>query len=394
MIVAGLGVALGVGFTIAMAGLMQGSQQDFIRQLVDAIPHVEITDDVRTPALQPAAELFAATKFFGLRPRSDRRGIRNPSSVQAALSAWVPGHLAPALRTQAVVRFAGREAGVSLYGIIPGDEAAVSSIREDFISGSFEALSAGGSNIIMGRALAEKLGAAVGSMASLVTGDGTLRDFRIVGLFHTGTRPRDEGEVYVALKSAQTLSGRPNAINTIRIRLADPSQARSIAARAEAITGQKAVSWQEANQPILQALTVRNIIMYTVVAAIMLVAGFGIFNIVSTITHEKARDIAILKSLGFPARDMRRLFLLEGMMIGTAGSVLGWLTGYGLCLALISIPIELEEQGGATHLPLAWSPLHYVLSTAFALLAAGVAGYLPARRAAAANPVDIIRGAT
>lgn len=394
MLVAGLGVALGVGFSIAMAALMQGSQQDFIRQLVDTIPHVEVTDELRAPVLQPAEGAFAATRFFGLRPREDSRGIRNPSAVQAALRAWVPGRLAPALRTQAVVQFAGREAGVALFGVVPDEEAAVSSIAHDFTLGSFAALLAGGNNIIIGRALAEKLGAAEGSTVGLVTGDGRRRDFRIVGLFHTGTRPRDEGEVYVALKAAQTLSGRTSAINTIRIRLDDPSQSRAVAARAEALIGQKAVSWEEANQPILEALTVRNIIMYTVVAAIMLVAGFGIFNIVSTITHEKARDIAILKSLGFPARDMRRLFLLEGLMIGAAGSILGWITGYGLCLALQSIPIDLEELGGATRLPLAWSPLHYILATFFALAAAGVAGYLPARRAAAVNPVDIIRGAT
>lgn len=394
MLVAGFGVALGVGFSIAMAALMQGSQDDFIRQLVDTIPHVEITDELRAPVVQPAEGAFAATQFFGLRPREDSRGIRNPSAVQAALRAWVPGNIAPALRTQAVVRFAGREAGVALHGVVPEEEAAVSSIARDFTLGSFAALAAGGNNIIIGRSLAEKLGAAAGSTVSLATGDGRRRDFRIVGLFHTGTRPRDEGEVYVALKAAQTLSGRPNAINTIRIRLDDPSQSRAVAARAEALIGQKAVSWEEANQPILEALTVRNIIMYTVVAAIMLVAGFGIFNIVSTITHEKARDIAILKSLGFPARDMRRLFLAEGLMIGAAGSVLGWITGYALCLALESIPIELEELGGATRLPLAWSPAHYALATLFALAAAGVAGYLPARRAAAVNPVDIIRGAT
>lgn len=394
MAVAGLGVAMGVGFSIAMAALMQGSQQDFVRQLVDSIPHVEVLDEQRHPAPQPADQAFDAAQFFGLRPVDDQRGIRNPVAVEAALAAWVPGKLAPALRSQAVARFSGREAGVSLYGIVPGQEAQVSSIAGDFIAGSFANLAAGGNNVVMGLELADKLGASLGSFVSLVTGGGQARDFRIVGLFHTGARLRDEGEVYVALKAAQTLSERPNAINTIRIRLDDPARSREIARRAEAQVGQKAVSWEEANQPILQALTIRNVIMYTVVAAIMLVAGFGIFNIVSTITHEKARDIAILKSLGFPESDMRRLFLLEGLMIGATGSLLGWIVGYGLCLLLVSIPIDLEELGGATRLPLAWSLAHYLLATGFALLAAGIAGYLPARQAARLNPVDIIRGAT
>jgi lipoprotein-releasing system permease protein len=393
-IVAALGVALGVGFSIAMAALMQGSQDDFVRQLVDTIPHVEITDETRDPAPQPAERVFAAAEFFGLRPVDDRRGIRNATAAQAALEAWVPGEMAAGLRTQALVRYSGREAGVSLLGIDPGREARVSSVARDFVAGSFASLEAGGNNVIVGRALADKLGAGLGTTIDLVSATGQTRGYRIVGIFDTGARGRDEGEVYALLKNAQVLAGRPNVVNVIHLRLDDPGLSRAVAARAEAELGQKAVSWEEANQPILEALTIRNVIMYTVVAAIMLVAGFGIFNIVSTITHEKARDIAILKSLGFREADMRRLFLIEGLAIGAMGSLGGWAVGYGLGLGLGAIPIELEEFGGRTSLPLAWDVRHYVLATVFALAAAGVAGYLPARRAARLNPVDIIRGAT
>jgi lipoprotein-releasing system permease protein len=146
---------------------------------------------------------------------------------------------------------------------------------------------------------------------------------------------------------------------------------------------------------VLEALVVRNAVMYTVVAAIMLVAGFGIFNIVSTITHEKARDIAILKSLGFPQGDMQRLFVLEGLAIGLAGALLGWCLGFGLAFTLSKVRFEVQGVGREiTHLPLAWSFWHYLIAAGFALLSAGVAGWLPARRAARLNPVDIIRGAT
>lgn len=127
----------------------------------------------------------------------------------------------------------------------------------------------------------------------------------------------------------------------------------------------------------------------------MLVAGFGIYNIISTITHEKARDIAIMKSLGFPEADMRRLFLLEGLAIGGAGSALGWALGFSMIYALSLVRFEIAATGQEmTHLPIAWSLLHYIIASAFALGSAAVAGYLPARRAARLNPVDIIRGAT
>ncbi|TIU81928.1 MAG: ABC transporter permease, partial [Mesorhizobium sp.] len=105
-----------------------------------------------------------------------------------------------------------------------------------------------------------------------VSSEGLTRNFKIAGLFHTGTTARDEGEAYVLLKNAQILSARPNAINEIRIKLDDPNRAPVVAHRAETELGYKAVAWQEANESILEALVVRNVIMYTVVGAIMLVA--------------------------------------------------------------------------------------------------------------------------
>ncbi|WP_054311732.1 ABC transporter permease [Mesorhizobium sp. 1M-11] len=394
-LVAVLGVAVGVGFSIAMAALMQGGQDDFVKQLVDTMPHVDITDEQRTARRQPADEVFSTVSISGLRPRDDRRGIINPTAATAWLESWIPGRFAESLKTQGVIRYSSREVGASIIGVEPERERGVSPIVEDFVKGSFAALNAGGNNVLVGDTMAARLGAGLGDTITAVSSEGLTRDFKIAGLFHTGTTARDEGEAYILLKNAQILSARPNAINEIRIKLDDPNRAPAVAHRAEAELGYKAVAWQEANESILQALVVRNVIMYTVVGAIMLVAGFGIFNIISTITHEKARDIAIMKSLGFPEADMRRLFLLEGLAIGSAGSALGWVLGFSMIYALSQVRFEIAATGQEmTHLPIAWSLLHYIIASAFALGSAAVAGYLPARRAARLNPVDIIRGAT
>jgi len=394
-LVAILGVAVGVGFSIAMAALMQGGQDDFIEQLVNTMPHVEITDERRTPPRQPAEEVFEAAAISGLRPRDDRRGIINPTAALTWLRGWVPGRVAESLKTQGVIRYSGRDVGASIIGVDPDAERDVSPIVDDFVQGSFDRLSAGGNNILIGDTMASRLGAGLGDTVTAVSSTGLSRNFKIAGLFHTGTTARDEGEAYVLLKNAQILSERANAINDIRVKLADPNAAPGVAKRAEAELGYKAVAWQEANESILEALVIRNVIMYTVVAAIMLVAGFGIFNIISTITHEKARDIAIMKSLGFAEGDMRRLFLIEGVAIGAAGSLIGWLLGFTLVYALAQVRFELATTGQEmTHLPIAWSFLHYLLAAGFALASAAVAGYLPARKAAKLNPVDIIRGAT
>lgn len=394
-IVAVLGVAVGVGFSIAMAALMQGGQDDFIRQLVDTMPHVDITDEHRTARRQPAEDVFTSVAISGLRPRDDRRGIINPTAATARLESWVPGRFAESLKAQGVIRYSSREVGAAIIGIDPEREPGVSPIVEDFVKGSFAALTAGGNNVVIGETMAGRLGAGLGDTITAVSSEGLTRDFKIVGLFHTGTTARDEGEAYLLLKNAQILSARPNAINEIRIKLDDPNHAPDVARRAEAELGYKAVAWQEANESILEALVVRNVIMYTVVGAIMLVAGFGIYNIISTITHEKARDIAIMKSLGFPESDMRRMFLLEGMAIGAAGSAIGCAFGLSMTYALSLIRFEIAATGQEiTRLPIAWSALHYVIASAFALGSAAVAGYLPARRAAHLNPVEIIRGAT
>lgn len=395
MLVAVLGVAVGVGFSIAMAALMQGGQDDFVRQMVDTMPHVDISDERRTPRRQPAEDVFATAAISGLRPRDDRRGIINPTAATAWLESWVPGRFAVSLKAQGVIRYASREVGAAIIGVDPERELAVSPIAEDFVEGSFAALIAGGNNIVVGDTMATRLGAGFGDTITAVSSEGLTRNFKIVGLFHTGTTARDEGEAYVLLKNAQILSARPNAINEIRIKLDDPGLAPSVARRAESELGYKAVAWQEANESILEALVIRNVIMYTVVGAIMLVAGFGIYNIISTITHEKARDIAIMKSLGFREADMRGLFLLEGVAIGAAGSALGSLLGLAMTYALSLVRFEIAATGQEmTHLPITWSLLHYVIASAFALSSAAVAGYLPARRAAGLNPVDIIRGAS
>ena len=127
----------------------------------------------------------------------------------------------------------------------------------------------------------------------------------VVGTFHSGFRATDETTGYVLLKTAQILEKQTGIVNEIRVRTRDPMQARLISERIGEQTGYKSISWQEAQEDLLSAITLRNVLMYTIVGAILLVASFGTYNIISTITHEKTRDIAILKSLGFRDQTIR-----------------------------------------------------------------------------------------
>jgi len=387
------GVATGVGFSIMMAALMQGSQDDFVRMLVNALPHIAISDERRSPPTQPAEERFAAAEFHGLKPEVRRRGIKNPLATMAALEAWVPGGFAPSVKVQAIIRYGNRDTGASVTGVDPRREAEVSELPKQMRQGTLASLYRATNAIILGDRLAEKIGARVGANITIQTSEGTRISAQVVGFFHSGVRQTDESTAYVLARTGQILARQLSLINELRVRVDDPMIASEIARRIERDTGYKAVAWQEAHEDLLNAFVIRNVIMYTVVGAILLVASFGTYNIISTITHEKARDIAILKSLGLNERKVREIFVIEALMIGLAGAIAGFILGYLLCYALGSIEFK-SPFSDANRLPLVFTPWHYLLAAGVALASSLAAGYAPARKAARLHPVEIIRGAT
>lgn len=389
------GVATGVGFSIGMASLMQGSQDDFIARVIDNTPHIVVKDEYRDPPRQPAMQAFedGAIALKGLKPKEELRGIRNPLPRVASLDAMPGVAAAPVLRGQVVVRYGGKDLAVALVGIDPRRERRVSNIESDMIEGALNDLYTAANGVIVGAGLAAKLGALVGDTLAVSSPAGVRLRMKIVGLFRTGVVSLDNGEAYALLKKVQILQDRPNVINEIRLKVDDVNRAAALARRIENRLGYRTESWDEANQGILEVFKIRNAIMYATVGAILVVAGFGIFNIVSTITYEKVRDIAILKSLGFTEGDIQRIFLFEGILIGVVGTAAGWALGFALCKLLGTVEIELAQMTELTGLPIIYSPWHYAIAGACAMGSAAVAGYLPARKASRLNPVDIIRGA-
>lgn len=386
-----LGIATGVGFSIMMAALMEGSQRDFVSQLVDSLPHITVTDEKREASRQPAEEIYKAVQFSGLRTPVTRPGIRNPFATISTVETWLPGNVAPSVETRAVIRYAGRDSSVNVTGIDPHREVKVSKLAEQIRQGNLGDLFKTSNAIIIGDKLAQKLGVRTGNTVVLISSSGRSTHCTVVALLHSGVSQIDESQAYTLLRTAQILTGETGLINAIRIRVDAIMSARSYAARIEGQTGYKSISWQEANEDLLSAFEIRNFIMYTVVGAILLVASFGTYNIISTITHEKIRDIAILKSLGFRQSLILRIFLLEAILIGLAGTLVGWVLGYVLCLGLELIEFK-SPYIDSTHLPIFYTFSHYLLAAAVALVASVIAGYLPARKAAAVHPVDIIRG--
>jgi len=122
------GVATGVGFSIMMASLMHGSQNDFTERLINTLPHITVTDERRKPPPQPAEQLFASAEIHGLTPEARRPGIKNPLATMAALESWLPGGIAPSVKVQAIIRYANHDVSTTVTGIDPRREASVSEL--------------------------------------------------------------------------------------------------------------------------------------------------------------------------------------------------------------------------------------------------------------------------
>src|SRR3984893_5086738 len=187
------GVAMGVGFTIMMAGLMQGSQIDFLRQLVDTMPHVTVEDERRSAPAQPADQEYAAVQMSNIANVSKRPGIKYPESVMASLRSWLPGDVAPSVKTTAIIDHGGGRIGVTLTGIDPRQEVRVSKLASQMREGKLTALSKAAHGSIIGQALAEKLAIKNGNTVLLAGGDGTQISATVVGIFHSGLKRVDEG---------------------------------------------------------------------------------------------------------------------------------------------------------------------------------------------------------
>jgi lipoprotein-releasing system permease protein len=389
------GVAMGVGFTIMMAGLMQGSQIDFLRQLVDTMPHVTVDDERRSVPSQPADQEYAAVGMSNVANVNRRPGIKYPDAVMASLRSWLPGDVAPSVKTTAIVDHGGGRIGVTLTGIDPRLEVRVSKLASQMIEGQITDLSKAANGIIIGQALAEKLAVKNGNAVLLGGGEGTQISATVVGIFRSGLKRVDEGQIYSLIGLAQTLMGQNGIINQLRVRLTDPLIAQKVAAQVEAQIGYKSVSWQEANSDLLSTFATRDFIVLTVMGAMLLTSSFATYNIISTITHEKRHDIAIMKkSLGMREYSVRRIFIIEAAMMGSVGILFGWLLGYLLCYGWSQITIFNPLTGATVPLQIYYSPMHYIASGAISILCCAVAAFFPACKATRVHPVEIIRGAS
>ncbi len=389
-----LGIILGVAFFLAIAALMQGSENDFIRRLVDNSPHITVEASYRNPRLQPVERHYAggAIELRNVKPLTETRGIRGYAQALTYIRSLPGTQVSPVLAGQTLVNFAGQDIAITLNGMIPSEISTVTTIAQYLQQGSLAALSANPDGIIVGAELVRRMSLQLGENITVATASGQRRAFKIVGIFRTGRANYDETQAYADLSRVQALLNRANRVNTLIIKLTDPHQARSLASTIEQQIGYKAVSWQESSEDLLNTLVIRNVILYTVVSAVLIVAAFGIYNVISTVVLEKQRDIAILKAMGFRAHEIEHIFLIQGGVLGLVGCGLGLPLGSALMWGLMQVTFKPPGSSAPISLPMDWSWPPFAIAAAFALGSALLAALLPARKAARVQPVDVLRG--
>jgi lipoprotein-releasing system permease protein len=395
-VVATLGVAVGVGFFLAVSGMMVGSQNDFIRTLIDSAPHIIVRDEQRGGARQPALDAFpgGAVEVRGVKPEEEVRGLKDWPAMLADARALPGAIAAPSLTGAITLRFAGRTEPVALNGVDPRLEGKLVKIEASLVGGRLGDLEARPDGIIVTRPLAQRMGAKLGDTLVVASAAGVVQRMRILALVEpdalTGFYAGDN-TAYGLLRTAQVLFVRPNVVNQLHIKVADPQAADAAATRLEGRWGYKWESWQERSRDLLNLLVARTVILYAVISAILLVASFGIYTSVSASVADKRRDIAILRAMGFTGRDVESIFLVEGLIVGAIGALVGFALGTLLLEALSQAPLMV--QGKRLVLPLDRSAQQYLLAGAASMGSALVAAWLPARRAAGVDPVEILRGA-
>jgi lipoprotein-releasing system permease protein len=300
----------------------------------------------------------------------------------------------PVLRGTVSARAGFENATVDLYGINPTLHLRTTDLAKELIDGDLNDFRNSTSSLILGYRLAGALGVAPGDTLQLLSPSGEYWRFTVAATARSGIGSIDGTRVYSHAPVAQTLLNKPFNASMIIYKLRDPERAPALAARFENLFQVGADSWQQREESTLQLFLTLRLSAAVTVSLIILLAGFGIFNVLTMSVLSKVREIAILRSMGYRRSDISAIFLWQGALIAAVGSLLGCLLGAAMTWGISQIPIRIRGLLYADHFLVIWDWRHYFWATLLAMVAIFIASYVPARRAAQLPPVATLRGSS
>lgn len=394
-----LGISVGVMVLITAVSLMDGLLQSFIQKIVQSGPHVIVSGERVRPVVP--AQLIQSTPgthvvFIKNVSRQGEQVIKNYRGIESLIARDPLVELvSPSVSTDVIATFGAVSQPVRLFGIIPSREDRIEKFSESMVSGNFSELSRAPDGIMLGSTAASDFNVRVGDRMQIVGQSGAISSVQVVGVFTTGTSSVD-GNCYVNMRLGQTIGGfPPDEVSNLFIRVNDLAKDGVVAKTIEAETNYKAITWEEQAASVVALFKMISGIVYFLVFFVIMVAGFGVANVLITNILEKARDIAVLKSLGFKKSEITWIYLIQGLIVALVGAAIGCLAGFLLVEIMSSIPMASSSSGSvvaSSHLMMGKNPGYYVMASVFAVTVSLAAAVGPSRNAARVSPVEILRG--
>ncbi|MGJ5641357.1 ABC transporter permease [Formosa sp. S-31] len=396
--IAALGVTFGIASYITLVSFMTGLNNMLDDLILNQTPHIHIYNEIEPSKTQPVERFDLYKNNFNvihsIKPKLSQKKIHNAFPVIDYLKrdSNVLGAL-PQVNAQIFYMAGSIELGGNLSGINPLDEVKFFHFNDYVIKGSAQALNTTDNGILLGVGLADKMSLDLGDRLQVSTIHGDVFSLKIVGIYQSGVADIDNIQSYANLKTVQRILGETqNYVTDIKVKLRDIDQALPMSKTIEKQFNLTAVDLNTANAQFETGTTIRNLITYAVSITLLIVAGFGIYNILNMFIYEKMNDIAILKATGFSGSDVQLIFMCQAMIIGIVGGVLGLLIGYILTNIINQIPFNTEALPTVKTYPINFNYWFYVIGITFALVSTFMAGYLPSQKAKKIDPIKIIRG--
>jgi lipoprotein-releasing system permease protein len=395
-IVAMLGVTFGIGMFIGMISLMKGLNGFTDDLAMATTPHIRIYNDVklaRTPLLE---EVFPnqMNLVHHQKPKNERKDLKNGFQIISYIKND-PRILAvsPQLSTQVFYNYGVVQLNGTIAGVDILQEDKMFDLQGKIKVGGIQELIPPNDCIMIGKGLAKKLNAKVGDRVTITTPQGYTMKLKVVGIFQMGIGAIDDIKSYANIATVQKIMQKDSRfITEVSIKLKDIKASARVAKEYEKLFNYKAEDWETANATILIGKVFRDILTFAVSFTLLIVAGFGIYNILNMTIYNKMKDIAILKATGFTSGDVVRIFMIQSILIGLVGSIAGLLMGFGLASWLASIPVDFGDTFSLTRLPVSFDPAYYYIGIIFGITTTALAGYLPSRKAGKIDPIQILRG--
>ncbi len=362
-----LGIAIGVSVQIFIGSLIQGLQMSLVNTTIGSQPQITITGSAKDKLITDYSPLLT-----GL--REDYPGIRNVS---------------PAADGPALITLPDENFSILLRGLNFEEAQGIYKIKDRLIEGS---LPNAAGEILIGQQLREEAGLNIGDEVKVLAGSGKTAQLKITGIFDLETASLNRSWVLTELSTAQNIFSYGDRLTAIEMQSQDVFAADTLAGaiKANVSSDLKVTDWKAQNAALLSGLNGQSVSSYMIQVFVMISVLLGIASVLAITVVQKSKQIGILKAMGIQDRTSSQIFILEGLMLGAAGAILGILLGLGLALSFTRFALKPD---GTPVVPLYIDPWFIALSAAAAVLVSALAALIPARNTSRLDPIEVIRNA-